>query len=131
MNLFDGALGQLAGGGGGQGLAGLILEMLSNRQGGISGLAESFQRAGLGHIVSSWIGTGANLPVSSQQLQQVLGNEQIQALARKMGVPTETAGSQLAEAMPGVVDKLTPDGQVPQGGDLMSLGMKLLHGLLP
>jgi uncharacterized protein YidB (DUF937 family) len=102
--------------------------MLNNRQGGISGLAAAFQEKGLGHIASSWIGTGENLPVSADQVQQVFGSEQIQAFAQKAGIPPEAASARLAESLPTVVDKLTPGGQVPQGGDLTSNGMRLLQG---
>jgi uncharacterized protein YidB (DUF937 family) len=133
MGLFDDAVGNLTGGttagGGGQNLIMSVLEMLNNRQGGISGLAGAFQQNGLGHLVSSWIGTGANLPVSADQIQQVLGSGQIQAIAQKLGIAPEAASSQLAAVLPGVVDKLTPNGEVPQGGDLMSTGMGLLQGL--
>lgn len=133
MNLFDDVLGRLTGGGAaggaGQGLAASVLELLSNRQGGIAGLVESFQQNGLGEIASSWVGRGGNLPVSPEQLRQVFGNDQIQAFAQSAGIVPEAAGSQLAEALPGIVDRLTPDGEVPQGMDLMSTGMKLLQGL--
>ena len=133
MSIFDDVVSRVTGGGtaggGGQGLVTSVLEMLSNRRGGISGLAETFQQNGLGHIVSSWIGTGGNLPVSADQVQQVFGNEQIQAFAQKAGIAPEAASSQLAELLPCVVDKLTPGGEVPQGGDLMSTGMGLLQGL--
>ena len=115
MSIFDDVVGKVTGGatagGGRQALVTSVLEMLSNRQGGISGLAETFQQNGLGHIVSSWIGTGGNLPVSPDQVQQVFGNEQIQALAQKAGIAPEVASSQLAELLPGVVDKLTPAGR--------------------
>jgi uncharacterized protein YidB (DUF937 family) len=90
-----------------RGLVAYVLEILSNRQGGISGLAEAFQQNGLGNIVSSWIGTGGNLPVSPEQIQQVLGNEQIQAFAQKTGGSPEAASAQLAQMLPGIVDKLT------------------------
>ena len=89
MGLFDDLAGKVTGaatgGEGGQGLVVAVLEMLSNRQGGISGFAEAFQQNGLGDIVSSWIGTGANLPVSAEQIQQVLGNDQVRAFAEKTG----------------------------------------------
>ena len=82
MGMFDDLLGKAAGGAGGSGgLVAAVLELLVNRQGGISGLAEAFRQKGMGHLVSSWIGTGANLPVSPDQIQHVLGNEQIQAVA--------------------------------------------------
>ena len=83
----------------------------------------------MGDIVSSWIGTGANLPVSAEQIQQVLGNEQVRAFAQKTGSSPEAATSQLAGILPGIVDKLTPGGEVPKG-DLMSTGMGLLKGLM-
>ncbi len=134
MSSFDDIAGKMAGstpgGGGGQGLVTSIVEMLGNQQGGLSGMAEAFQQKGLGGIVSSWIGTGQNLPISADQIQQVLGSEQIQAFAQKAGISTEAAGPQLAELLPGIVDKLTPGGQVPQGGDLMSAGLGLLQKLM-
>ena len=133
MSILDTITSKLTGsaavGESGQGLAASALELLSNQKGGISGLVEKFQQNGLGNIVSSWIGTGANLPVSADQIQQVLGNEQIQAFAQKAGIVPETASAQLAEVLPDMVDKLTPNGEVPQGGDLMSIGTKLLQGL--
>ena len=75
---FDDVVSKLAGsttGEGGRGLVASVLELLSNRQGGISGLVESFQQNGLGHVVSSWVGTGGNLPVTGEQVQEVLGTE--------------------------------------------------------
>ncbi len=132
MSLFDDIAGKLTGGagGGGGGLVPAVMEMLSSRQGGLAGLAGAFQEKGLGDIVSSWIGTGQNMPVSADQIQQVLGNEQIQAFAQKAGIPAETAGPQLAELLPGIVDKLTPDGHIPEGGGLMSAGAGFLRNLM-
>lgn len=134
MDLFGDVLNKLTGdsdtGGGVQQLAASALALLNNQQGGISGLLQAFQQHGLGDVVSSWIGTGTNLPVSAEQIQQVLGGEQIQAVAQKAGIPPEAASSQLAGLLPGIVDRLTPNGEVPQGGDLMSAGMGLLQNFL-
>jgi uncharacterized protein YidB (DUF937 family) len=134
MSLFNDVVSKLTGGAtsgeSGQGVGGAVLELLNNQKGGISGLLEKFQQGGLGDLMSSWIGTGTNLPISSEQIQQVLGQEQIQAFAQKAGIAPEAASSQLAEALPDVVDKLTPDGQAPQGDDLMSRGMAMLQGLM-
>jgi uncharacterized protein YidB (DUF937 family) len=134
MSLFGDLAGKLAGGatggGGGQALVASIIEMLNSREGGLSGLAETFQQKGLGDIVSSWIGTGQNLPVSADQIQQVLGNDQIRSFAQSVGISADDAGPKLAELLPGIVDKLTPDGQVPPGGDLMSAGANLLRNLM-
>lgn len=133
MSLFGDIAGKLTGGaagGGGQELIASIVELLNSREGGLSGLAAAFQQNGLGDIVSSWIGTGQNLPVSSDQIQQVLGNDQIRAFAEKAGISAGEAGPKLAEFLPAIVDKLTPGGQMPQGGDLMSTGMGLLKDLM-
>lgn len=133
MNIFGDVLSKLTGGaqasGGGQQLAASVLQLLSNQQGGISGLLQNFQQHGLGDVVSSWISTGANMPVSGEQVQKVLGDEQVQAFAKSAGIAPEAASSQLAELLPGMVDKLTPNGDIPQGGDLMSTGMGLLQNL--
>lgn len=132
MDLFDDIAGKLTGGGGsgeqGQGLIGAVLQMLNNR-GGIAGLLQAFQQNGLGDIASSWVGTGGNQPVSPDQVRQVFGNDQIREFATKAGVSPETASSRLADVLPGIVDRLTPGGEVPQG-DLMSTGMNLLRGFM-
>ena len=84
----------------------------------------------LNQVVKSWIGNGQNLPVTGEQIQQVLGNEQVAAIARQLGVDPSQASAQLAQVLPGLVDKLTPNGQVPQGGDLLAQGADLLKGFL-
>jgi uncharacterized protein YidB (DUF937 family) len=118
--------------GGGQqsGMAGVILQMLQNQPGGIAGMMQNFQQNGLGNLLQSWISTGHNLPISAEQIQQVLGHQQVAQVADQAGVSHEEASSGLASLLPQIVDKLTPNGQVPQGGDLMSQGMELLKGKL-
>lgn len=132
MALFDDLANKLTGGAAASGAGGVVPVILSllNNKGGISGLVDAFQKAGLGNIVSSWIGTGENLPISAEQIGRVFGNDQVEAFADQAGVPREAAGSRLAELLPGIVDKLTPGGQMPQG-DLMSAGMRLLGSMMP
>jgi uncharacterized protein YidB (DUF937 family) len=84
----------------------------------------------MGDIVKSWVSTGQNLPISAEQIQSVLGNEQLQSLAAQAGLDTGQLSGQLAQLLPQVVDRLTPDGTVPEGSDLMSRGMELLKGKL-
>ena len=84
------------------------------QQGGIGALAQRFHEKGLGGVVQSWISTGQNQPVDGQQIQNVLGGGQLDALAERFGIPKETLSSGLAQVLPQVVDKLTPNGQVPQ-----------------
>ena len=121
-----------AGGGQQQGmsLATGILEMFTAKQGGgLQGLVQSFAQKGLGDIVSSWVSTGPNLPVSAGQLQKALGSDAIGSLAQKAGVAPEAASSILAQVLPGIVDKLTPEGQIPEGGNLLEQGLSLLKGM--
>ncbi len=134
MGLLDSLAGKLTGGAsesaGGHDLVASVLELLGNQQGGLAGLASAFQQKGLGNIVSSWIGTGKNLPVSADQIQHVLGAEQVESFAQRAGLSPQAAGSQLAQLLPGVVDKLTPEGEIPAGFDLKSAGVGLLSSWL-
>jgi len=115
--------------GGGAMLSG-VMDILNNHPGGVSGLAQSFEQNGLGHLMSSWIGTGENLPISVDQVKSVLGNERVAEFAAKAGISPDTASSHLAELLPNVINKLSPEGKLPEGGsDLMSQGMSVLSGL--
>jgi len=86
------------------------------QQGGLENLINNFHQKGLGSIVSSWVGTGQNLPISADQLSHVLGNEQVQAMAAKLGFSPQEMSGHLAEILPQVIDKLTPGGAIPSGG---------------
>lgn len=103
-----------------------VLQLIQNQPGGISGLLQQFHEKGLGDLVNSWVSTGQNLPVSSDQVQHVLGTEQVQQVAASAGIPAQLASSKLAEFLPMIVDKLTPNGQVPEQGSLLESGMNLL-----
>jgi uncharacterized protein YidB (DUF937 family) len=116
-------------GGGSNPLTSQVLQMIQQQPGGLSGLVQSFHDKGLGGVAESWIGNGQNLPISAAQVQQVLGSTQVQALAAKAGISPEIASSQLAQLLPTLVDKLTPNGQVPQQGNLVEMGMNLLKSL--
>jgi uncharacterized protein YidB (DUF937 family) len=129
MGLMDELAGQFMGGSAANSPAGAILEMLSKQPDGLGGLEQHFQQGGLGNIVASWIGTGANLPISPDQVQSVLGNGTVAQIATRLGVSPEVAAGQLAQWLPTIVDTLTPGGSRPQG-DLMSVGMTLLRGFL-
>jgi len=97
----------------------------SSESGGLGGLVEQFNEKGLGDTVSSWVGSGENLPISADQISQVLGSGEITRIAEQLGVsPEETSGG-LAEVLPQVVDRLTPEGSVPSD-DLLSQGLSLL-----
>jgi len=96
----------------------LLLQMLSSNGqfGGLSGLAQQFQQAGLGAEMNSWISTGKNLPISPDQLLQVFGQGQLQQMAANSGMDLESLSGGLADMLPQVIDRMTPQGQVPATG---------------
>jgi uncharacterized protein YidB (DUF937 family) len=103
-----------------------ILSYINSPQvGGIAGLQSMFQQGGLGHIVSSWVGSGQSLPISADQLQNVLHSGALQAAAQKAGMDPSQLTSAMTSLLPHLVDKLTPNGQVPDAGTLQ----KMLSGL--
>ena len=102
-----------------------VLQMVNNHPGGFSGLLQTFHEKGLGGVASSWVGTGENQTISADQIQGVIGEDRIKQFAAKVGIPPDQASAKLAEYLPQVVDKLTPNGQVPSG-NLMELGKSLL-----
>ena len=125
MGLLDGILKGVAGkflGGEGEGsnpLMGMVGNLLSGSQsGGLSGLIQTFNSKGLGDVISSWVGTGENFPISGQQIQEVLGSEQIQKMAEKLGTSKEEVSGGLASLLPQMIDKLTPNGDVPESNVL-------------
>jgi len=112
-------------------LLGTIGNLINNPQtGGISGLVRTFQEKGLGEVVSSWISTGKNMPISADQIQSVLGHPQVKEIAQKLGVSTEEASQNLAQMLPQVIDKLTPNGSLPSSDDMLSQGLAMLKGKL-
>ena len=128
-NLLGSALGGSSGGNGdGQNrLMQAVLGMIT-QHGGLGGLEQKFQGNNLGHIFSSWVGTGENHPVSPDQITQVLGHDQVAQLAQQAGVSHGEAASGLAQLLPSIIDKLTPQGTAPTGGALQSALSGLLSG---
>ena len=134
MGLLDQVLGGLTGKLTGSGDQSTLLEgvisLINNPQtGGLAGLVQTFKDKGLGSAVSSWIGTGENQAVTGEQIQQVLSSEHIQQIADKIGLPSGEASNMLASVLPQVIDKLTPDGTLPEG-NLVEQGLNLLKGKL-
>lgn len=98
--------------------------------GGIEGLMKTFNEKGVGDIIASWIGTGANLPISADQLLSVLGRKNVADVAQEAGTDASTAADGLANILPGLIDKLTPKGE-SIGGDVLQQGIQsLLSGKL-
>ena len=106
-------------------------DMIQNHPGGLDGLVQSFQQKGLGGEVSSWIGSGQNMPITADQITHVLGSETVKNLAAKAGISTDQAGSQLASFLPGLIDKLTPNGHTGDAGSLLTAAMNALRPSAP
>jgi uncharacterized protein YidB (DUF937 family) len=134
MSFLDDLIGQ-AGQGSGSSLIALAGQLIE-KAGGVQGLVALLQQHGLGEVVQSWVGTGANQPVSPGALGQALENgglgSVLQAMAGKLGVDPDALLGQLSQVLPHAVDHLTPGGQVPAQsavgidlGGLQSLAGKL------
>jgi uncharacterized protein YidB (DUF937 family) len=113
--------------GGSNPLVANILQMIQSQPGGLQGLVQSFHDKGLGGLVSSWVGTGQNLPITGDEVHQALGSEKIKELAAAAGISPDVANSTIAQILPGIVDKLTPNGQVPDHGSIMDMASSLLR----
>jgi uncharacterized protein YidB (DUF937 family) len=127
MGLLDSVAGAVLGKLGGQqgGMAQIALDMF-NQNGGIGGVLDKFKEGGLADAAASWVGKGENMPVSADQIASVLGNGQIAEMAAKFGISPETLSAQIAQHLPTVIDKMTPNGTVEgESGNLLStvLGM--------
>jgi uncharacterized protein YidB (DUF937 family) len=86
--------------------------------GGLGGLIDKLQKGGLGNAINSWIGSGQNQPVSPGQLGSALGPDLIKMLAQRSGMSEEEITRQLSQILPGLVDKLTPQGRLPSAAEL-------------
>lgn len=88
----------------------------SGQSGGLHGLVERFTEVGLGNVISSWIGTGENVPITPEQVHQALGEGHLQQIAEETALTEHEAAAQLADMLPGLIDKVTPAGHIPRGG---------------
>lgn len=127
MGLFDSVVGAVMSKLGGEnGSMAQVAMGMFNQNGGLGGIIEKFKSSGMGDQAASWVSTGENMPISAEQISNVLGSGAIADMAAKFGINPETLSAQIAEYLPAAVDKLTPNGEVPEGsGGLMStvLGM--------
>lgn len=130
---LEGMLGQVLGGalGGGSpmGGAGMGGGGMGGGLGGLGELMARFQQAGMGDTMGSWVGTGQNAPIDPGQLSSVLGADTIDQIASRLGMSQGDVAGQLSQMLPEVVDRLTPQGRVPEGGlggvdDLLGMLMR-------
>lgn len=103
-----------------------LLEYLKSPElGGIQGLVQKFEKAGLGPTVNSWIGSAKQLPITPAEITKVLGNDTISQMANKTGFSMNEVGQKLAEILPATVSRLTPGGKFPSLGSISELGSGL------
>ena len=105
--------GSQAGGMGGllTGLVPMIGSMLSG--GGLQKVLASLQANGLGAQAQSWLGTGANEPISGADVRKVVGEDELARIAGELGVSEDDAAAAVAKVLPEVVDSVSPDGELP------------------
>jgi uncharacterized protein YidB (DUF937 family) len=149
MGLLDDLARQATGGRDASGLGGLVSMVASNPQilsaltsllssrdssvggsAGLGGLLDAFQQKGLGNLVAGWVSTGQNPSLSAAQVADVLGPDTVGQFASKAGIPADKAGSLLAQLLPTAVDRLTPDGKLPDNDSVESSLGSLLSGLM-
>jgi uncharacterized protein YidB (DUF937 family) len=102
--------------------------MVLQQNGGIQGLLARLQQGGLGAAGQSWVGTGKNQPIDADALTSILGHGQLGALAQSLGLAPHDAANGLAQVLPDVVDRLTPQGDVPvDTADLITEALQRLQ----
>jgi uncharacterized protein YidB (DUF937 family) len=108
MGMMDGLLGGIVG-------AGVVsaVNSILEKHGGLQGVVNEFERNGLGATISSWVGTGANQPISPHDLGRTLGPDLLQQLSAKTGISIQELTEKLAQVLPQAVDKMTPNGKIP------------------
>lgn len=132
MGLLDTLIGSVLGGGDKQNaLAKLVGDLVTNNPSGqgLAGLVQQFQQKGMGDLVNSWVSTGENKELSAEQVEQALGSEKVQQIAQQTGMDGQQAAGSIAQLLPQLIDKLTPNGQVPAQGDVQSMLGNLMKSL--
>lgn len=123
-------------GGNNQSTATQLIQNLLVSQGGVEGLIAKFQQGGLENILRTWISRDEeNAPISSEQINNVFGKENIQTAAQDTEVNASEASDLLAQFLPKIVDTLTPNGKVEDlqnlnANDLLAQAAKSVLGNL-
>ena len=117
------ATGARAGTGAGAGVLGALLPLIAGflQNGGLNKILSGFQQKGLSSQAASWVGTGDNERVSGAEVEEVVGADEIQAIAQQLGISEEQAADAVAEVLPQVVDRVSPEGELPAENDLDDL----------
>ncbi len=109
-------------------VGGINMTQLAAGAAGAMALVNMFKSSGLGDQVQSWLSTGANQPVQGADITKVLGQERMAQIAQILGVDPQQASHQLAETLPNLIDKISPNGELPQGADQLAILAKQFLG---
>ena len=110
MGLLDNLLGSVLG----NGPAASLVENFVQQHGGVAGVVQQLQASGLGAHAQSWVGNGANLPISVDQLSQVFGSSPaLQQLAQQAGIDPQAVLGHLSQLLPQAINQATPGGVIP------------------
>jgi len=130
-NVINAASGLINNTGDNGNLLNVASDLIKNNPDGLSGVVEQFRNGGLAEAVNSWVGTGENLQISPEAIQQVLGGTQLGEIANRFGITNEQVSSGLATILPELINHLTPNGTVDaNSNDLLDTGLNLLKGKL-
>jgi uncharacterized protein YidB (DUF937 family) len=125
MALLDDILGMVGGQSGASNILGAITHLI-DENGGLNGLLKKFNDSGLASAVSSWVGLGENEKISADNIMQVIGSGKIQQLAQQFGLDSSQFASQIAGMLPQVIDRLTPEGNVPDDQNVLGQALEAL-----
>ncbi len=109
MGMLDGLLGGVVGA-----EMATVVNGFIQQHGGVQGIVAQLEQHGLGGTVRSWVGTGANLPITPDQIHQAFGSDAVKELAAKIGISPQVLATTLSQLLPQTIDKLTPGGVVPK-----------------
>lgn len=133
---LGGILGQMMGGGGqrggGGGLGDILGQVLSGaggQGGGLGGLLRQFESAGFGDQARSWVSAGQNQPLAPDALGRVFGADGLAAIARQAGLSERDTSAGLAQLLPEIIDRATPQGRIPDGDQLVNTLQDLMRRL--
>lgn len=106
-------------------------QLTDNIGGGVNEALEKLKKSSIGEQVQSWIGKGENKPVDADQMTQAIGKERMEQIAQQAGTTPEQAAQTMADKLPGMVDKMTPDGEVPSPQSIKSNVAGAAQGATP
>ena len=133
MGLMDTVMGLVGKSGGGKDVMSQLSTMLTGKGGdgmGLSRLMDQFKGAGLGDKADSWVGTGENQPLSPDEVEKAIGADRLAKMSKETGKSVDELKQDLSTAIPESVNKLTPEGKMPNPSDLMNMAKNLDLGSL-